>query len=38
VKAREALGKLRDSAAIKSAVEAITQLSNLGYSVGATTP
>ena len=38
VKAREALAKLGDSAAIKNADEAITQLNNLGYSVDAATP
>jgi hypothetical protein len=38
VKAREALGKLGDSAAIKNGRAAIIQLNNLGYSVDATTP
>lgn len=38
VKAREALGKLGDSAAIKNGQAAIVQLNNLGYSVDATTP
>jgi hypothetical protein len=38
VKAREALGKLGGSAAIKNGQAAITQLNNLGYSVDATTP
>lgn len=38
VKAREALGKLGDSAAIKNGQAAIVQLNNLGYSVDAATP
>jgi hypothetical protein len=38
VKAREALAKLGDSAAIKNGRAAIIQLNNLGYSVDATTP
>ena len=38
VKAREALGKLGKSAAIKNGQAAIIQLNNLGYSVAAATP
>ena len=38
VKAREALGKLGKSAAIKNGQAAIVQLNNLGYSVDAATP
>ncbi len=38
VKAREALAKLGDSAAIKNGQAAIVQLNNLGYSVDAATP
>jgi hypothetical protein len=38
VKAREALGKLGKSAAIKNGQAAIIQLNNLGYSVDAATP
>ncbi|HEX9597793.1 MAG TPA: hypothetical protein VF963_00290 [Gaiellaceae bacterium] len=38
VKAREVLGKLGKSAAIKNGQAAIIQLNNLGYSVDAATP
>jgi hypothetical protein len=38
VKAREALGKLGKSAAIKNGQAAIIQLNNLGYSVATATP
>jgi len=38
VKAREALAKLGDSAAIKNGQAAIVRLNNLGYSVDAATP
>jgi hypothetical protein len=38
VKARDALGKLGESAAIKNGQAAIVQLNNLGYSVDAATP
>lgn len=38
VKAREALGKLGESAAIKNGRAAITELNRLGYAVDAATP
>jgi hypothetical protein len=38
VKAREALGKIGESAAIKNGRTAIQKLNQLGYSVDAATP